>query len=536
MSETFQPTEEQQAVIDATKAGGKSLMVKADAGCAKTTTLKLLGQVMKGGVLGIAFNKSTANELQAQMPGNFVIKTANGLGHGAWIRANPGVSSWKIETKKLGQLITQLSKDQKLKLTSDQWGQTRDLVTYAMQNGLTPDNQGKPLIEDSEDNWREMAQELCWIPADEVEILSRLAKNVLMESIALARKGVISFDDQIYCSVCLGGRFTQFEDVISDESQDLNLLNHQMIAMSTRQQGRIIAVGDPKQSIYGFRGAVNESMEKLRELKPRDSWVDLPLHLTFRCPKVVVRRQQGHAPGFTAYHKNPEGQELWLPFQRSAITNKYIDHNENAAIPVWRWEELLAVLPNPQAKIAILCRNNAPLMKMAFKLIRRRVSVMMLGRNLGKNLTAFSRKIMPDDSMDKVKCAIEITRWKDLESASALAVDNQSKLDEIYDRAGCLEAVLEDAEVRTAGEMREVLRQLFDRESGQVTLGTGHKAKGLEWDVVVHLDSWRIPSRQAKEAAKRGDFMPLQQDKNLGYVIETRTRHTIAEANLEEFR
>lgn len=517
------PTDEQAAVLDAARTQPDcSLMITADAGCAKSTTLIMLGPVVKGGVLGLAFNKSTAQAMQGKMPGNFSWKTANGLGHGAWIRANPGVDKWTVDDKKLGKLVTQISKDQKSELTSDQWDQTRQLVQSAMQTGLTPDNIGRPLVEDTADTWERLAQ-LCWITQDDRDLLIDLAKRVLNESIWLSRKGTISFDDQIYCSVCLGGRFTQFAEVMTDESQDLNPLNHQMIALSTRRDGRLIAVGDPKQSIYAFRGASTDSMERIRALK--EQWIDLPLHVTFRCPKVIVERQQGHAPGFKAFHSNPQGAFLDLP-----------DGDEiDLAERTWGWKDIRDALPSPEASIAIGCRNNAPLMKMAFKLIRRRIAPMMLGRALGKNLVSFSKKVLPDDETKSVDCAALLTEWMDKERALAIANGKDHEVEPLEDRIECLRAVLSDAEVKDAGSLRQVTTQLFAREAGQVILGTGHKLKGTEHDVVIHIDPWRIPSRQAKEAEKRGDFGPLQQDRNIGYVIETRTKHTLINANLEDF-
>lgn len=522
----LKPTEEQQAILDSVaKERDSSLMIKADAGCAKSSTLRMMGPFIKEPVLGMAFNKSTAQEMAGQMPGNFLWKTANGLGHGAWIRANPSVTKWNVDDRKLGKLVSQASREQKTDLTSEQWDATRQLVSAAMLAGITPDGVGKPLVEDSEENWEELCDNL-WIPRDERGILKFLAKQVLIESISLARKGTISFDDQVYCSVCLGGKFTQYDGVMTDESQDLNYLNHMMVAASLRNGARLFAVGDPKQSIYAFRGAINESMERMRALRLK--WVDLPLHVTFRCPKVVVERQQSHAPGFRAFSANPQGKFLSLPVAKDG-------HYENGEERSWGWKELQEALPRPGASLAILCRNNAPLMSMAFKLIRRRVGVRMLGRQLGKNLVSFSKKIVAEDATSAEKTSAMLTAWLEKETSLALANGKDHEVEGLEDRVGCLQAVLSDAEARDAGAMRKIVSDLFAKEDGLVTLGSGHRAKGLEWDAVVHLDSWRLPSKQAKRAAAAGNPVPMQQDLNLGYVMETRTRHTLVEANLEDF-
>ena len=69
-----------------------------------------------------------------------------------------------------------------------------------------------------------------------------------------------------------------------------------------------------------------------------------------------------------------------------------------------------------------------------------------------------------------------------------------------------------------------------------MTLSTIHRAKGLEWDAVLHLDPWRVPSKWALAAAAGGNSAPLEQEKNLIYVAETRTRDLLLQANLEDFQ
>src|SRR5258708_34901961 len=109
---------------------------------------------------------------------------------------------------------------------------------------------------------------------------------------------------------------------------------------------------------------------------------------------------------------------------------------------------------------------------------------------------------------------------------------HEERVGGITDRAECLQAVLSSTEVKDAGGLRAMLKRLFAREEGTVTLSSIHRAKGMEWDLAVHLDPWRIPSKWAKQAAQAGDRSQLQQEWNLKYVCETRSKHTLAEANL----
>ena len=56
------------------------------------------------------------------------------------------------------------------------------------------------------------------------------------------------------------------------------------------------------------------------------------------------------------------------------------------------------------------------------------------------------------------------------------------------------------------------------KAQGPIQLLSGHKAKGLEWDTVYHLDPHRIPSPWSKEGEA------LEQEKNVRYVIETQSK------------
>lgn len=524
---TFTPTAEQQAIVAAARDTRISMMITAYAGCAKTTTLELIANVLPPEpALALAFNVKIKKELERRFPAHFTVLTLNGLGHRAWMRKLG--RAVKINDKKLGQLVTSVSKAAGFNANSEQWDTIRRLVSLAMQAGLVPNYFPQftgGLVVDSADSWQQIADD-NWLIV--TPVILDLARSVLIESIKLSLQGEISFDDQIYCSTMLGGVFPRFNLVLVDEAQDLSPLNH--IQLKRVAADRIICCGDPKQAIYAFRGADSASMSKIRAL--RDKWIELPLATTFRCPKVIVTRQQQHASGFTAAPTNSAGkfaywkQDFDLPLSASAH-----DTYNNT----WQWSDIEQSLPSSTASIAILCRNNAPLLAMAFKLIRRQIGVVMLGRDIGKGLISLSKKIAPNDDTSVVECMSLINDWATHETNLARANDKEEKVAAITDRAECLIAVCESAGIADAGGLRNALRQLFDCEVGKVTLSTGHRAKGLEWDFVLHLDPWRLPSRYARQALQAGNPFPMEQEMNLRYVIETRTKHTLVLASLEGF-
>lgn len=497
------PTDEQSAAISAASAEG-SLMISAYAGCAKSSTLEMMAPRIADASLALAFNKKIAQEIGARLPPNFQTKTLNALGHGAWSRRlGRGL---KIVERKTGLLVTEIAKSAKVGLSSEQWDWTRQTVHKAMAAGLLPQAarfpEGQGLLQDSPEEWTNLAFE-AGVPQDECDLVCDLARRVLIEDIEMALRGEISFDDQVYCPTVLGAPWAKFPTIMVDESQDLSPLNHRQLALSLRLGGRLIAVGDSRQAIYAFRGADAESMSNLRGLS--EGWTDLPLTLTFRCPHEIVKRQQDHAPGFRAAPSNLRG--------------RIVDLRESPD----GWDL-------PQGALTVLCRNNAPLLSLAFKLLRNGIGCQMLGRDIGKGLQALLRKLTdPEDSADIVREKIQA--WMDREVSLAEANGRAALADSVTDRGECLLTVLESGAPDARG-LAALLEALFAKTAGQVTLSSIHRAKGLEWPQVLHLDPWRLPSK----AAKRAGGSALEQEWNLKYVCETRTKEILLLANLEDLR
>lgn len=505
------PTLEQSAILAAGRDPSRpSMMISAYAGCGKTSTLELLCReaIIDEPVLYLVFNARNKKEAEGRFPAHVQVRTMNGLGHAALGR---GLGKrLTLDDRKLGKAVTAaLRAIPESEQPPDLWGQLRELVTAAMQAGIVPTAFGRNgLVPDTAENWAELTEDPPAVATID------LARTILSECIRTGLAGTISFDEQIYLSVLFAGQFPRYRTVLVDESQDLSPLQHRMVARCAAD--RIIAVGDAKQAIYAWRGADSASMSSLRKL--RTTWVDLPLATTFRCPKLIVERfgtgncwSEAHAPGFTAWHTNTSGH----------IT-RFIQGKP------WHWEHVTDCTEKPYAPIAILCRNNAPLLSLAFKLIRAGVGVSMAGRDIGKGLTALVRKLGPDPAA--------ICSWRDREVSLALANDDGAKADAISDRAECLLAVLADIpmtghkdDAPSTEEVERKLTALFARENCRVLLSSIHRAKGLEWPTVLHLDPWRIPSKFA-----RGDA--LVQERNLQYVCETRTQHTLIEANLEDYQ
>src|SRR5690606_18120963 len=102
-------------------------------------------------------------------------------------------------------------------------------------------------------------------------------------------------------------RVREFDNVLVDEAQDLNVAQRILIRRMLKEGGRLIAVGDPRQAIYGFRGADSDSFRLIGE---EFNATDLPLTVTFRCPKAVVAQAQRYVSHIQAHETAPEGEVI----------------------------------------------------------------------------------------------------------------------------------------------------------------------------------------------------------------------------------
>jgi len=432
-----------------------------------------------------------------------VIKTANGLGHSAWSRAIG--KRLTLDTKKVFNLVKEtITKENLRSIDRGDFTAIMQLVSKARTAGIVPKSHStvRGLLPDDWDSWEQLADQLY---LDLNEDLLYVARKCLTECIRQSYQGTIDFDDQIYMSALFGGVFDRYAVLLLDESQDLSPINHLQIKRAAA--GRLIVVGDPRQAIYAFRGADSSSMDSLRQLRP--DWIDLPLSTTFRCPKILVERQQSHAQGFQAHESNPEGMFLDLSSKE------------------WRL---------PPGQVAILCRNNAPLFAAALRIIKSGSGCTILGSEIGKGLINVSKKIVPQDSTSLADARVLVLEHFEREIQKAIANQKDSKAEILEDRKDCLLAVLDNIKGSTMGDARRALESMFSKDNLRIVLSTGHKAKGLEWPTVVHLDPWRIPSKWAKEALAAGNSVAYNQDMNLRYVIETRAQETLILANLENFQ
>lgn len=525
----FPPTPQQAEIIETVgNEPETSIMVDSRAGSAKTTTIEMAAAHISPSIstLAVAFNKRIAEELAARLPPHVVCKTMNALGHQAWygaIRRRLTLNADKMFqiTKAVTEsdaTFASLDRDEQQELFSSILALSR----AAKSVGLVP--VGAPmmrtgLVPDDDESWEIMAFDKG-IDLDRDGLIIYFARHAVLRSIRMAYESEIDFDDQIYMSVLFGGVFPRFHTVIVDEAQDLSPMNHMMLRKCCST--RLIAVGDPYQAIYAFRGADSNSMTTLM-----NHWQFRRLGLTnsFRVPHNVSRRQRDHVPDFASHETVNQGIVVHWPAD--------IKGQQSEAARAGDAPQVWSISDVPREG-AILCRNNAPLLALAFTFIKNRRPVKVLGNDIGAGLARLLIKVAKRNErlpLEEVRPLIDAWFAEELEKLK----DKESRQDVLRDRRDSLLVLVEASGCATVGEASRFIKDLFaDQKNTGLVLSSGHKAKGLEWHWVMHLDPWRIPSKQAKRQMDLGNPAPMMQEKNLRYVIETRTKGTLVLANLDD--
>jgi superfamily I DNA/RNA helicase len=111
-----------------------------------------------------------------------------------------------------------------------------------------------------------------------------VASIILEENTKLKNLRFIDFSDMIFYPAKYPELITeQYDYVCLDESQDTNNAQVQLIENIIRKPGgRLIAVGDEKQSIYGFQGS---NIDSFQQIQKKFNTTVLPLTVTYRCAK-----------------------------------------------------------------------------------------------------------------------------------------------------------------------------------------------------------------------------------------------------------
>jgi len=494
-------TPQQSTIYNALDNTDDSFMVVSVAGSGKTSTLTEAINHLRGSIIAVAFNVKNKRALEDKISHAAVCKTMNALGHQALCKYFG--RRVEIDASKVRKIVKELLR--RGELAWDLFSPTQRLVSRAKHHGLmlkgTPGD-WKSLVEDTDGEWEYIA--LHYDIPFSLQIL-RLARQTLKISNEMAWKGKCDFDDQIYIPIVWKAAFDQFDNVLVDEAQDLSEIQHEMLARVLRKGGRLLAVGDPSQAIYGWRGAKSDSIDQLTSrfnLKP------LNLTVSFRCPKRVVEEARTAVGHIEAAPWAPEGEVV----TRSEFDASLFSRGD-----------------------AILCRNNAPIIKLAYLLIGQNVGVHVVGRDIGSGLKFLIGRLVKGMGSYRFGQGMiclndELQTWREREIRLASEKEQWYKVSKVDDQASTLLVVMDNSGADTINDLFASIDELFSKDSAPITLSTIHRAKGLEWPRVFFLDSHLIPSIWARKAFERDEERygwMMQEEQNIRYVAITRAMNTL---------
>jgi superfamily I DNA/RNA helicase len=478
------PSIYQSAVYDFVQNGSGNAVIDAVAGSGKSTTIVNALKLIPTGknVLFLAFNKAIVEELKVKIGNlqNVEIMTLHSLG------AKSVMSTFKssLDNAKYRTYISDGMKFGAIKATFQL--EEEEILDYK-QNILK-------LVDLSR-------AYLCNDIQALVAIAEKYLINLIDNEVEMALNAVnwgknnthtIDFTDMIYFPNVKKLNMPKFDFVFIDECQDLNTAQRELFLQTLNSTGRFVAVGDPRQAIYGFAGADIESFNILKSL-PNTTL--LPLSVCYRCDSSIIELAKSIVPQIEAKENAPEG-----------IVNR------------------TAKLENIVDGDMVLCRLTAPLVALCMQYIANNVKAYVKGRDIGLNLINMIKKTNRRNTTEVIeRLNGELNKIANKIIAKTHCTLAEAKQDSLYtshsDKVRAIEVIA--GNLVTAQAVINRIENIFkDEDRTGICLSTIHKAKGLEANNVFIICEDKLLLKRAMKVA-----WTAEQEYNLVYVAYTRAKH-----------
>ena len=481
-----QPSEYQEAIFDELENGSRHLVVNAVAGSGKTSTcVEGLIRKYSGGYSGraifMAFNTAIRDEIENRVKDAGLsrwvdVRTLHSLGYSACRRKFGS----ELYDKKVDDILDAMgiiarrddgTRNEGAALLRSE---TKEAVSL-MKNTLLP--LGEAAAQYAK-NWSSER-----LPATVEAVMTACRENTAQ----------IDFDDMVWLAAVSDVPLPPADLIMVDEVQDLNAAQHAFLSkIIYRNAGaRVMSVGDPRQSIYGFRGAMADSMLRLTGILTEASagCVELPLSVTYRCPRSHVALAQQLVPHIKPA---PGAAEGFIGYVSAASCSDKMTAGD-----------------------LVVCRTNAPLVSVAYALLKRGQKAIIKGRDFGAAVRALVKRLKAKTISSLIK---KLGDYRQRESERLQ--DKEDALQALYDTCETITMLAEGH--ATIKSMLDFIEELFTDvdETKAVVLSTVHRAKGLEADTVYILNYDRI------ELPSRTDWGQTQ-ERNLHYVAVTRAKRNL---------
>ena len=326
----------------------------------------------------------------------------------------------------------------------------------------------------------------------------------------------------------------RYVTVYIDEYQDTSSVQHELFLNLLQLDMRGVCVGDVQQSIYGWR---KSSPEFLKQFIKLPNFHHITVSTNHRCHTSITnyanRLFSPDAPvteckDIQIYQCLVAGDEYDAALKLNKIIPKIlkkfpIKHNSEIAI-LTRYNKGLQRL---KEKLTMPCKIFADddlskiesrtsqlwvaLLEFRFNkavliddILNAYSSIDDSNRNRIKSLRKSIKQIRTISSNDLAECLI---------SASEVLLDTSAT---VYEQT-ILHQVIQDP---------EAIKYYLPAAADQIQCMTLHKSKGLEFDIVIHLDliDWVFPKRVPGKNYNDEVYPDLEQDLNLHYVGITRAK------------
>lgn len=460
-----------------------NLVIEATAGSGKSSTCRWLLQFTENNqeIAFISFNKEIADDNAKKCPPHIEVSTSHSLG----LRNIKQAWGYKLRVNqnKIKDILKMFLEENE----ADE--DTIDDFKSNINNTCRIVSLFKnTLLEMNEENFQYICDKYGILLNGDSELVYQMTQLSLEQS--NEDHNTLDFDDMIFFCVSENINCRKFDILLVDEAQDLNNMQMKFIQKSIKPSGRIICVGDRFQSIYGFRGADTNAIPNLINILNAKT---LPLSISYRCPKVNIALINEKFPS------------IRIEAKENAIEGEMININIDKMSDTIKEGDLA------------ICRNNAPLIRPCFSLIRKGIKAMIKGKEIGVNLSNIIFKAMSvkKNNISDVRSLLmylEDYRMKECDKASSL--NNLGKVEYINDQIDTIEILCEGED--TIEEVLNKIDNIFKKDNEGIVFSTIHKAKGLEADNVYLIQPELIPS---SKAIKPED---IQQENNIFFVAYTR--------------
>lgn len=461
-------------------------VVRATAGAGKTTTLIQVAEELPRdlSICFLAFSNVAKEELKKRLPKGVRSMTVHALGRRTLI--NNLKRKVELKNDKYREYIREAMNElgDFYNLPHDQFQVSREylseLVKFSRLN-LTNTKSLKGL--------RALAARYNLTPprddSVEDELYSRvhtLVRRGVREALSV---GIIDFIDMIYVPYVEALEPPRYDFVCIDEAQDYSALALEFTLRLVDEQsgGRLLFVGDPMQSIFGFAGADTDALDRIIR---RTNATILPLNITYRCPTTHVELARVIAPEIQAGPGAPKGKVYWI---RDTVLEKWVRKGD-----------------------LILSRANAPLMSVCLQLVRKGMRATVRGRDIAKQISTIAKTVFHAgfNSYKRRLKAYEKSEIARLSYALRGSSNSGTVIALRVDLIRCLEYLVEHMLLTELSPSLDLLVSVteatFREGVDAIELSTVHKAKGREKDRVFILRPRSMPVYYTRTAeAMRGE-------------------------------